>query len=202
MNGGMGGNGGADIRGDATPARYGAVAIGLHWLVAALVITGFAIGLLMVDMRLSPRKLQLVSWHKWIGVTVFFLAWIRLAWRLYRPAPALLPMPAWQRRAARLGHAGLYALLVAIPLSGWLYSSAAGVTTVWLGLVPLPDLVAPDAALKDVLVQVHQWLNWTLATLVVIHVAAALKHHLFDRDETLLRMLPRWRRNPTMETSR
>lgn len=185
-----------------TPERYGAVAIGLHWLVAALVITGFAIGLLMVDMRLSPRKLQLVSWHKWIGVTVFFLAWIRLAWRLYRPAPALLPMPAWQERAAQLGHVGLYVLLVAIPLSGWLFSSAAGVSTVWLGLLPLPDLVGPDKVLADRLVQVHQWLNWSLAALVAIHVAAALKHHLIDRDATLLRMLPGRRRNIPMESSR
>lgn len=178
------------------------VAIGLHWLVAALVITGFAIGLLMVDMRLSPRKLQLVSWHKGIGVAAFFLTWARLAWRLYRPAPALPSMPAWQRRSARLGHAGLYILLVVIPLSGWLYGSAAGVQTVWLGRVPLPDLVGPDTVLADVLVQVHHWLNWTLAALLVIHVAAALKRHLIDRDATLLRMLPRRRRNATMGNSR
>ncbi|MFA7503623.1 MAG: cytochrome b [Burkholderiaceae bacterium] len=176
------------------PGRYDVVAIALHWLVAALVLIGFAMGLLMVDLSLSPRQLQVVSWHKSIGVTVFFLAWIRIAWRLCRPAPALLPMPPWQRRAARLGHFGLYVLLVAIPLSGWLYSSASGVPTVWLGLVPLPDLVAPDGALEETLVQAHLWLNWSLAALVMIHVAAALKHHLVDRDATLLRMLPNRRR--------
>src|SRR5512135_3474644 len=104
--------------------RFSVPAIALHWLVAALLVATFPLGLYMTGLPLSPRKLQLFSYHKWIGVTVFALAWLRVAWRLYRPAPALPhSMAPWQRRAAHAVHGLLYALLIAIPLSGWLYSS-------------------------------------------------------------------------------
>jgi cytochrome b561 len=171
--------------------RYSAPAIALHWLVAALLLATFPLGVYMTGLPLSPRKLQLVAYHKWIGVTVFALAWLRLAWRLYRPAPPHPPsMALWQRRAAHAVHGLLYVLLIAIPLSGWLFSSASGVPTVYLGLWQLPDLVDRDKALAATLRGVHLALNWTLAALVVIHVAAALKHHLADRDGLLYRMLP------------
>jgi cytochrome b561 len=99
-------------------------------------------------------------------------------------------MPAWQRRAAHASHALLYALLFAIPLSGWLYSSATGVQVVYLGLLPLPNLVPKDRALGDVLRLVHVGLNVTLAAVVCVHVVAAIRHHVVDRDATLVRMLP------------
>jgi cytochrome b561 len=102
-------------------------------------------------------------------------------------------MPQWQQHAARAVHGVLYALLIAIPLSGWLYSSASGVPTVYLGLWQLPDLVDRGKALADTLRGVHRALNWTLAALVALHVAAALKHHIVDRDGLLQRMLPRRR---------
>lgn len=175
--------------------RYGAPAIALHWLVAALLLATFPLGLYMTGMPLSPRKLQLVSYHKWIGVTVFALAWLRLAWRLYRPAPPFPPsMARWQRGAAHAVHGLLYVLLIAIPLSGWLYSSASGVPTVYLGLWQLPDLVDRDKALAGTLRDVHRTLNWTLAGLVALHVLAALKHQILDRDGLLHRMLPSRRR--------
>jgi cytochrome b561 len=175
--------------------RYGAPAIALHWLVAALVLATFPLGLYMTGMPLSPRKLQLISYHKWIGVTVFALAWLRLAWRLHRPAPPFPPsMAMWQQRAAHAVHGLLYVLLIAIPLSGWLYSSASGVPTVYLGLWQLPDLVDRDKALAGTLRGAHRTLNWTLAALVALHVLAALKHQLLDRDGLLHRMLPSRRR--------
>jgi cytochrome b561 len=99
-------------------------------------------------------------------------------------------MPAWQRRAAHVSHVLLYALLFAIPLSGWVYSSATGVQVVYLGLVPLPNLVPKDRALGDVLRLVHIGLNGTLAAVVCVHVAAAIRHHVVDRDATLARILP------------
>jgi cytochrome b561 len=176
----------------AAAARYGGVAIGLHWLVAGAIFATFPLGLYMADLPLSPRKLQLVSYHKWIGVTVFALMCVRLVWRLTHRPPAPQPtMPAWQQRAAAGAHWGLYGLLLAVPLTGWLYSSAAGVPTVYLGLLRLPDLVGRDKALADVLKLAHQSLNFALLGLVVVHVAAALKHHLVDRDGLLARMLPR-----------
>ncbi len=175
--------------------RYSAPSIALHWLVAALLVATFPLGLYMTGLPLSPRKLQLFSYHKWIGVTIFALAWLRLAWRL-RHAPPPLPaaMPRWQQRAAHAVHGLLYALLIAIPLSGWLYSSASGVPTVYLGLWQLPDVVDRDKALADALRGVHRSLNWTLAALVALHVLAALKHHFVDRDGLLHRMLPSQRR--------
>ncbi len=171
-------------------ARYAGVAIALHWLVAAALFVTFPLGLYMADLPLSPRKLQLVSYHKWIGVTVFALMSVRLAWRLTHRPPPLPPMAAWQRRAAAATHWALYGLLLVIPLSGWLYSSAVGVPTVYLGLWQLPDLVGKDEALGEALKLAHLSLNFVLLAAVVVHVAAALKHHFVDRDRLLARMLP------------
>jgi cytochrome b561 len=172
-------------------ARYNRVAIALHWLVAGAIFTTFPLGLYMADLPLSPRKLELVSYHKWIGVTVLALMCLRLAWRLTHPPPAPLPtMAAWQRRAAAGVHLALYALLLVIPVSGWLYSSAVGVPTVYLGLWQLPDLVGKDKAVADLLRLAHVALNFALLGLVVAHVAAAIKHHFVDRDGLLARMLP------------
>jgi cytochrome b561 len=173
-----------------TPARYSGPAIALHWLIAAAIFATFPLGLYMADLPLSPRKLQLVSFHKWIGVTVLALMCLRLGWRLTHRPPPLPPVPAWQRRAARAAHWALYALLLGIPLTGWLYSSAAGVPTVYLGLWQLPDLVGKDKALAEALRLVHKSLNFALLALVVVHVAAAVKHHFADRDGLLGRMLP------------
>ncbi|MDB5809518.1 MAG: cytochrome b [Betaproteobacteria bacterium] len=172
------------------PARYTSTAIALHWLIFALVAAGFSLAVYMVDLPLSPLKLRYFSWHKWIGVTVFMLALVRLAWRLTHPAPSNAAMPRWQQRAASAGHAALYALIIIIPISGWLYSSAAGVQTVYLGVVALPDLVGKDKALAQLLKSIHVTLNYTLLGIVIVHAAAALRHHFFDRDDVLKRMLP------------
>ena len=174
-----------------TSNRYTGPAILLHWLIFALIACGFMLAVYMVDLPLSPQKLKYFSWHKWIGVTVFLLAVARLAWRLTHHAPPLPEsLPAWQRRAAAITHAILYALILVIPLTGWIYSSAAGVPTVYLGMAQLPDLLAKDKALAEQLKLVHITLNYTMLTLIVIHAAAALKHHFVDRDEVLARMLP------------
>jgi len=172
-------------------SEYGAVAIGLHWLAAALIVANLALGLTMVDLSLSPTKLKLYSWHKWAGVTIFLLSAARLLWRLAHPAPALpAAMPAWQRAAANASHHLLYALFFAAPLTGWLFSSAAGFQTVYFGVAPIPDLLSKDPALADTLKLVHRIVNYSLAALVTVHAAAAIKHHLVDGDDVLARMLP------------
>jgi len=172
-------------------ARYGTTAIALHWLVALMLLCGATLGLYMVDLELSPTKLKLFSWHKWVGVTIFLVATARLLWRLTHPAPSPpASVPAWQQRAASLTHALLYLLLFIIPLSGWLMSSALGVQVVYFGVLPLPDLVHKDKALGEQLKLLHLSLNLTLLVLVTLHVAAAFKHHFVDRDEVLRRMLP------------
>ncbi|MBK8323230.1 MAG: cytochrome b [Betaproteobacteria bacterium] len=174
-----------------SPARYTGTAIALHWLAALLILGNVAFGLYMVDLPLSPSKLRYYSWHKWVGVTVFLLSAARLLWRLSHRAPALpASMPPWQHKAASLSHGLLYVLFFAAPLSGWLFSSAAGFPTVYLGLVQLPDLLAKNRELADVLKVVHRGVTWSLAGLAILHAAAAIKHHVVDRDDVLHRMLP------------
>jgi cytochrome b561 len=171
--------------------RYTRTAIALHWIAAVLILGNLAFGLYMVELSLSPAKLRYYSWHKWVGVTVFLLSAGRLLWRLAHAAPALPPaMPAWQRKAAHASHILLYALFFAAPLSGWLFSSAAGFPTVYLGLVQLPDLLAKNRELADALKVVHKAMTWSLGLIALVHAAAAFKHHLVDRDDVLPRMLP------------
>jgi cytochrome b561 len=171
--------------------RYTATAITLHWLIALLIVSGFTLGLSMVWLPLSRQKLQWYAWHKWIGITVFLLSCVRLGWRLWHPPPPFPPtMPHWQVRAAVVVHGLLYALVLIIPLTGWLYSSASGVQVVYLGMIPLPDLVPRDRALAALFRTCHLTLNFSLLALVSMHVAASLKHHLVDRDAVLERMLP------------
>jgi cytochrome b561 len=174
-----------------TATRYTRVAIALHWLVALLIFAAFPLGLYMHDLPLSPRKLQLYSYHKWIGICVLLLLVVRMAWRAtHRPPPLLPGMPRWQELVAHGVHHGLYLLMLAVPLSGWLMSSALGFPVVLFGKLPLPDLIGKDKVLGEALKEVHETLNYGLLLLVLAHVAGALKHHLIDRDGTLARMLP------------
>lgn len=170
-------------------SRYSTPAIVLHWLVALLIFVAFPLGLYMADLPLSPTKLKLVSYHKWIGVTVAMLAALRLVWRLTHEAP---PLPAaitgWERRLSAVTHGLLYVLILVIPVSGWLMSSAKGVQTVWFGVLPLPDLIGKDKALGEQLGELHEALNYTMLALVVLHVAGALKHHFIERQPFLQRM--------------
>ena len=168
---------------------YTAVAKGLHWLMAVLILGLLGLGMYMQDLPLSPQKLVLYSWHKWAGVTVFMLVWLRLAWRVTHRPPALPEsMSPLMRLAAHAGHLALYVLMVAIPLSGWLMSSAKGFQTVWFGVLPIPDLVGRDKALGDLLQEVHEALNVLLMLTLAGHVAAALWHHFVLKDDTLRRM--------------
>ena len=173
-----------------TRDRYNGAAIVLHWLTAVLIVANIGLGLSMVPLPISPRKLQWYIWHKWIGITVFLLTCARLGWRRVRAPPAPVAMPEWQRHAATVTHLLLYALLLLVPISGWLYSSATGVQVVYLGLIPLPDLVPNDKTWAAVLRATHLTLNFTLFALVCVHAAAAFKHHFVDRDPVLIRMLP------------
>jgi len=172
--------------------RYTATAITLHWLMALLLAGLFAVGIYMHELPLSPWKLKVYSWHKWAGVTAFLLVLVRLAWRIgHRPPPLPATMAPAMRLAAHAGHGLLYLLMIAIPLTGWLMSSAKGFQTVYFGLLPIPDLLAKNKELGDLLQQAHQALNLLFAAVVLGHVGAAIKHHRVDKDDVLTRMLPR-----------
>lgn len=175
--------------------RYSALAMLLHWLLALGLIGLFAAGLYMADLPFSPLRLKLYNWHKWAGITVLALSALRLVWRLTRRPPALpqsvvLSMPAWQLRAYQATHIALYALFFIVPLVGWTYSSAAGFPIVVFGVLPLPDLVPVSQELAGLIKPWHQITAFTLAGLVVLHVAAALKHQWIDKDKLINRMMP------------
>ena len=171
--------------------RYTNVAIGLHWLIGLMILVSLSVGLYMVDLKLSPTKLQLYSWHKWAGVTIFMLVLIRCVWRITHAAPPLPDaMPRWQRIVAESTHYLLYALMIAIPLTGWLMSSAKGFQTVYFGVLPIPDLLDKNKELGETLNVVHRYLNYTMIGIILAHIGAALKHHFIEKDDILRRMLP------------
>lgn len=172
------------------PSRYTGLAIALHWLLGLMIVGAFAVGLYMADLPMSPSRLKLFNWHKWAGITILALSVLRLLWRFTHRPPADLPAPRWQNLAAHGTHWALYALFFLVPLAGWAYSSAAGFPVVWFGVLPLPDFVGKDKALADILKERHELLAWLLAVLVLLHIAAALKHHFIDRDGLINRMRP------------
>ena len=171
--------------------HYTRTAKGLHWLMTLLFFGLLALGFYMHDLPLSPEKLQLYSWHKWAGVTAFLLVWFRLFWRIAHRPPALpASMSKLMQRAAHAGHFLLYGLMIAIPLSGWLMSSAKGFQTVWFGVLPIPDLLSKNKETGDLLQSVHMSLNLLFVAVIAGHIGAALKHHFIDKDDILTRMLP------------
>ena len=175
-----------------TSERWGGVSQWLHWLVVLLILTTGVMGLVMGDMRNSPTKIEIYALHKSLGLSILALAILRLVWRLYAGAPRPVPgTPRWQDRLASTTHWLLYGLLFAIPLSGWTFNSAAGYPLQWFKLFNLPALVERDADLRQLAGNVHELLFWSLVGLALLHAAAALYHHVFRRDDTLARMLPR-----------
>jgi cytochrome b561 len=176
------------IRNDAT--HWGWVSLVLHWVTVLLILALGLIGPWMTDLPSGLQKIQVYALHKSLGLTVLALTVLRLGWRLVAGAPPLVPMPRWQRLAAHGSHAALYALLLAMPLSGWLFNSAAGFPLRWFGLVKMPALAHYDKPLKALALEWHEGLFYVLLAVVAVHVAAAFKHHFIDRDDTARRMLP------------
>lgn len=178
-----------------TDDAWGPVSQALHWLIVLLVLALAIVGLTMVELPKTPKYFWVYTLHKSVGVTVLALVLLRIGWRLYAGAPKPVPgTPRWQERVASLTHWALYALVLAMPVSGWLFDSASGLRPFRLfGLVEMPKLVAPDEAIRDVARDAHELLFWVLVALVAVHAAAAFHHHVFRQDATLLRMLPRRR---------
>jgi cytochrome b561 len=175
-----------------TEPHYTRTAVALHWSIAGLILAGLFMGWTMTEMAISPTRLKVYNYHKWIGVTVLALSLFRLVWKLTHAAPPLPSMPRWQHLAARLSHGLLYVLMLAVPVAGWIYSNASGYRVVYLGKLPLPNLVDRDKELAAAWLQVHGNLAMILAVLLGLHVLAALQHQFIARDATLRRMLT-WR---------
>lgn len=170
--------------------RYSLVAITLHWLIAALIFTLFGLGWYMGSLPEGPDRSWYIALHKSIGLTVFGLVLLRLAWRLLHPPP---PLPStlspWERNAARANHYLLYALMFVQPVSGYLSSSFSGYKTRYFG-IPLPHWGWKDEALNNFFNTIHVVDSYLLFTLVTLHVLAALRHLLIRRDRVFQRMLP------------
>ncbi len=175
-----------------TEPHYTRTAITLHWLIAGLIFATLFLGWTMTEMSISPQKLKNYNYHKWLGVTILALSLLRLVWRLTHRAPPLPKMPRWQQFAAKGGHGLLYILMIAMPLTGWIYSNYSGYPVVYLGKIPLPVLVDRDKEMAAAWVQVHGNLAILLAVVVGGHVLAALQHQFIVKDGTMRRMLA-WR---------
>lgn len=164
----------------------------MHWLVAGLIICQYVLAELADYARADEallKQLGLLANHKSVGMTILLIAAIRLLYRFFQPAPALpKTMPNWQQRLSNGSHFLLYALLFALPISGWLMSSATAYSVSWFNLFAIPDLIAPNESRADQLAAIHYYLGKALLILAVVHIAAALKHHFIDKDDVLSRM--------------
>jgi cytochrome b561 len=176
--------------------HYGWPLIGLHWLMLLLIIAAYVLGMILEEMALSPLKLKLYAWHKWVGMLVLFLLPLRIVLRLSDKLDHRLGLTAWEAKVSAVVHGSIYLLLLLAPLFGWLQSSAAGFPVVWFGVMPLPDLVDKDKALAEVLKELHEGSVNLLVTLAAMHAVAALYHHHVRRDGVLARMVP-WLRTKT-----
>ena len=190
------------IQSENGPERYGVVAIALHWLIAVMIVymlwLGYSTAHAMDES--DPRRLDLVQLHKSIGLTILILSIARLIWRFSHPPPALpAHMPGWEIAAARASHTLFYVLILAVPLFGLATASASplGLPTYLFGLFEFPhlpflaDLPRVEKAVVVVPIHTaHATLAYSLLALLALHVGAALKHHFWDRDTVLIRILP------------
>jgi cytochrome b561 len=181
--------------------QWGSVAKFFHWTIALAILGNGTFGLLM-DLAHSPmQKINWLALHKSIGLTVLALVLLRVLWRWPDGRPREEPAPRWQQWAARAVHGVLYALILALPLSGWWFNSVTGKPLQWFKLFNLPALAAKNDELRHFAHGVHEYLFWFLLLVLVAHVGAALKHHVFDNDNVLRRMLPfgRLRNDPAQK---
>lgn len=164
----------------------------LHWLVAGMVVLQFVLARMAEAAGEDGsrfREFVLLANHKSVGITVLALVILRLGWRLYQAPPPPVAMPDWQRAAAAISHWGFYVLLIAMPLSGWLMSSASNISVSWFNLFALPDFVQPDEASAERFAGVHETLAKVLFAFALVHVAAAIKHAVIDKDGALRRIV-------------
>lgn len=174
-----------------TRQRWGAVAMAFHWTMAIIIFAMIPLGIVAVNWRLSPTKLELFFWHKSFGITVLVLIILRLLWRFLNPTPALpKDTPRAEHFLAGLSHAALYALMIVIPLSGWVINSAANFPFKVFGMARLPEIVEPDKATQELASNVHLGLVITLVVILAVHIAAAFRHHLVKHNDVLAKMVP------------
>ncbi|MEM6708271.1 MAG: cytochrome b/b6 domain-containing protein [Pseudomonadota bacterium] len=176
----------------APSLAYNSVARWLHWLVAALIVVQYLLAELGEDAGADDERLAqlaLLANHKSVGMTVLALVLLRLLWRLFnRPPPLPDHMLPWQRLCSLAAHGSLYGLILFLPITGWLMSSATAYSVSWFNLFSFPDLIGPSEALAEAFKSLHDWAGQLLFVVAIVHVLAAFKHWLWDRDQVLQRM--------------
>ncbi len=174
-----------------TADTWGAVAKAFHWIVALLILGQFVTGKIAEGLKLSPLKVDMFVWHKSLGVTILLLVVLRLAWRLGNPTPAPpANSPSWETKLAAAGHYLLYALMIAVPVSGWWVSDASRVPFKAYFAVPMPDIIDTSRTVQEAAEGLHDALTNLLLVVAVVHIAAAIRHHYWRKDGVLRRMLP------------
>jgi cytochrome b561 len=172
-----------------TTSRFGIIAILLHWTMAILIIGLLALGLYMTRIPVSLHKLEYFGWHKEFGLLALLLVIVRLTWRLTNTLPSLASIPPLEEFAARATHWAFYVFMFALPITGWMLTSAAGLPVSFFGWFVLPNLVDANESTFLTLTQIHAWLGYGLIATFCLHTAGALKHHFINKDEILKRML-------------
>lgn len=175
-----------------TSKRYSSPSIAMHWLMVLLLVAVVAsMELRGIFPKGDPMHDAFKTWHYMLGISVFALVWLRLLLRWAGPTPLIRPAPpAWQDALAKLMHLGLYALMIGLPLLGWLILSAKGKPVPFFFGVELPPLIAESKSTAKWIKDLHEAGATIGYVLVGLHAAAGLYHHYIQRDNTLLRMLP------------
>lgn len=174
-----------------TSESFGSIAKFFHWLIFLMILCMLILGFIMSDMPNGPDKLKLYGIHKATGITILGLVLLRLVWKYMNISPELPDgMDAWQRLAAKASHVVLYVLMLAMPLSGWAMSSAAGFPVSVFGWFTMPSLISPNRELVDVFKEAHEVIGYLIIIISLTHGTAALLHHFYYKDNVLTRMLP------------
>ncbi len=178
--------------------RWGVVAKFFHWTTVVLILIQGTVGLIMVDLPKRPNVIPVYDFHKSLGMTIFALALLRLIWRAFDSRPRdPQTMPHWQGRVARAGHALLYVLIFAVPLSGYWFDSVSALRPLYFfGLFQVPHWFAANPDMKDIAAGTHEVLFWLLIAVAAGHALMALIHQYRNHDNLLRRMLPERRRTP------
>ena len=174
-----------------TTRSWGALSKALHWIIVILIILQFFMASRANGLPRGPALIEAWGWHKSFGMTILMLAVVRLVWRWLNPTPDLKSeTKPWERVLASISHVLLYGLIFALPLTGWMMSSAKNFPVSWFKIFQWPDLVAPDPNLSELMESAHHVLVKVLLVVALLHIAGALKHHFIDKNDVLKRMLP------------
>ena len=169
---------------------WGVISRLFHWVMAICILFMAGLGITMINVRLSPMKLEMFLLHKSLGILLLAAVIARMMWRLLNPTPNLPDsMSRFEKRFARFTHVWMYLLLIAIPVSGWVINSAANFPLRWFGLFEVPAIVEPNIVIEEYAKKTHLLLLITLGITLLGHIIAALRHHFVLEDNILRRML-------------